>query len=808
MAPSGAINGPDALVWQAKDLHDHASLKTSGNASKAHESWEPISSPAQAYNEFRNLPQADAPVVLAREGSAQVPPQHRPGVLRHDGGDRNLSNGFSGHWIEIGAGAAKVNMDARLTAIQIEESEADDFSSRDSESSTSDDLDEVELRIQKEFPPLPPTAAVNNSGRRPQDRLSRVKEEKAIVGRVARLEYSISKSPSKEKSRSLAPRTAEQASRPGGPRAADTRDAPLVMGHNVHNNTAHSTELPARANSHGHDAQAETKDEGTVSGCYHRSASDHQISNALSEEIGDPRLPGLWSALQDQRQKTRVLRAETKKQRAKVQSLRRHKDTVDNDFMSLLRPLLAASSNGYLGRRTLGRQLQSSFTDMQRMRNDYMDAELQLEGLEERLDREESSLQAVELEFFEALYRRPGSNFPPDAVGPEAEEEAEDEEENLPPSRMSLRGITADRPTDVHPLYKELMSAIADKELALEEIAEVKAHQESVQQQIERQLKLDKGRDSEGLSKWEKALSVEELNALKRTASSLLEDNTQQFETDSMPRSADLALLNQIRSESKIAHSRFDKAEEEVDRLRKLCTAKGVMLKNAPLHEEITIQKPQGKWALERIDLEPHNLPRLPHGSLANPTYPILLTNPKHILKTEPQTTTAALQEAKTLMQTDRGQKQLYVEAIKEYDISTMLLRFDVNNKSDYINRWLLHRLRTSPFEVDLLQAVFRTRLRIRNLHRWQEDVLYFWSRDGANVGPQVFEGLITSDGTWPLKNGMTKGVNSAINFLGRPARTDPTTSHKPDKNPERDRLSDPGRGADLRQKYTPASRA
>src|SRR5690606_20542481 len=57
-------------------------------------------------------------------------------------------------------------------------------------------------------------------------------------------------------------------------------------------------------------------------------------------------------------------------------------------------------------------------------------------------------------------------------------------------------------------------------------------------------------------------------------------------------------------------------------------------------------------------------------------------------------------------------------------------------NKADYINQWLIHRLRTSPLEAEQLLAICEGTFRVVNLRRWQEEVLYYWRLDEAAVSP------------------------------------------------------------------------
>jgi nuclear transport factor 2 (NTF2) superfamily protein len=116
---------------------------------------------------------------------------------------------------------------------------------------------------------------------------------------------------------------------------------------------------------------------------------------------------------------------------------------------------------------------------------------------------------------------------------------------------------------------------------------------------------------------------------------------------------------------------------------------------------------------------------------------------------------------------------------MKEYGISTLVLESAADNKSDYINRWLLHRLRISPLEVELLYTIFSATLKVKNARRWQEDVLYYWSRDGANKPKEEYDGLVTTRDALIIDDPVaSENLNSA---LGRPDRpgSDPGDSPK-----------------------------
>lgn len=57
------------------------------------------------------------------------------------------------------------------------------------------------------------------------------------------------------------------------------------------------------------------------------------------------------------------------------------------------------------------------------------------------------------------------------------------------------------------------------------------------------------------------------------------------------------------------------------------------------------------------------------------------------------------------------------------------------NSAGDHINQWLLHQLRSSPLDVNLLSRTFEAETGYTKGEEWQLDVLAFWYKDGAKKG-------------------------------------------------------------------------
>jgi len=80
-----------------------------------------------------------------------------------------------------------------------------------------------------------------------------------------------------------------------------------------------------------------------------------------------------------------------------------------------------------------------------------------------------------------------------------------------------------------------------------------------------------------------------------------------------------------------------------------------------------------------------------------------------------------------------------------------LITEFDENNKGDRICRWLLHKLRASPMEVELLVRVFLQIVRLLSFQQWKTDILQYqwnvlslWEKDRANKDQSAFKAIPT----------------------------------------------------------------
>ncbi|KAK3359360.1 hypothetical protein B0T25DRAFT_532716 [Lasiosphaeria hispida] len=496
--------------------------------------------------------------------------------------------------------------------------------------------------------------------------------------------------------------------------------------------------------------------------------------NVATRSKSGARDPDLWSKVEEQRDRVAQLRARKSEKRAEVRDLRRQKGDIDNGFMNLFRPLLQVPQLTSNKRVVVpSDKIDEGFKKMQSAYNDYYDAEDRYESLETELDREESELYALEAE----LYAEAKQSYSPmtmsDADDDEYDEfgdDADDDDDDDRLSRVSLLGISGERQEDIHPLYQALLDAAGERELAREYVEELRVHREGILYELEMGLHLARVRTNQG-----NLLSEEELKSLKSSLANI-PGTPADFEARfGVPiEIGDLDFLQDFEHQEKLARQTLDETEHEVERLRELCMEKGVMRKHATYNEEFVIFSgskqaallPEGNVAIES--------PPRAGSKLAHPRFPILLSNPSHVL--ELLSPMAALEQAMKLPKDDPNSGSRRAECMKELGIDNLMKKAE--NKPDYINQWLIHRLRTSPMEIELMFSISERWFKIVNPGRWQEEVLYFWRKDDlARLAPQQFQGPLTPRDELGFDDLSLPYVNSDIGRLSR-ARSEEGDNH------------------------------
>ncbi|KAH6626818.1 hypothetical protein B0J18DRAFT_151303 [Chaetomium sp. MPI-SDFR-AT-0129] len=448
----------------------------------------------------------------------------------------------------------------------------------------------------------------------------------------------------------------------------------------------------------------------------------------------------------------RQLRYQITNKRRDLRQLRHQMDSIDNSFMQILRPHLASKTGVAMIPIDV---LEGKLNEMQASRDAYYTAEVAFEAMESELEAEESRLRIIETRAprftpggFDTA--KPPKIPPPPPIGtiprvPPApytrgwDSEASDAESAAASSTPeALLGISGSLHEDVHFLYDDLVQAASDHRLALEQVQDIEMRRDKLLYDLEIEILRKRGREGQG-----NQMSEEELLSLRSLLAKVPTDTTEfEHQFGIAVTTDELEFLHGYDSAHELAQNELDISSETLSRLRALCIKRGVMRKHPSLREELDIFSGCSDWALHPEDGNMSiELPPNPSASLAHPRFPILLSNPSHVLAQ--LTPLQALEQALKLPKADPVSALRRAECMKELGIGTLMTKFD--SKPDFINQWLIHRLRTSAVEAELMLAVCEGEFRVVNLRRWQEEVLYYWRHDeAATQGFERFDTPIT----------------------------------------------------------------
>lgn len=423
------------------------------------------------------------------------------------------------------------------------------------------------------------------------------------------------------------------------------------------------------------------------------SVPDHDVSSLTSTApLANQNIEQLWKEMKQRRQKLYEAKQHMANERKTLRHLRRRKDEADNSFMNMLRLAFVEGHQGLLA--TSHDAIKKSFADMQSLRFDYHYHESNYEKLELGLDDDEETLNNIETRFFSLL----AAGSMGEDVDTDSADDSEEEEASKP---YDLMGISRDGPADdAHPLWQDLVSAIGDLNNAKEELE---------------QLLRDHDRHEYDIR-------------IKQSVGS-------------KPSAQEIEFMDEFPTEERKMREDVEHLTDEVERLRKVCEQNGAMKKHPPFLIAYALKKPKEDIG-EDMSLDD---PKPDSKARDYMQFPELASCPDFMLQENfPSTAEQEVREATKLALDDTARRTRLLEATKERDISNLLYGF--KNKSDYITRWLLHHLRTSPLAVELLYTTFSyaVRLRIQNRHRWQNDVLLHWWNDGAVRPPEDFIGPLT----------------------------------------------------------------
>ncbi|TFA99808.1 hypothetical protein CCMA1212_008057 [Trichoderma ghanense] len=442
---------------------------------------------------------------------------------------------------------------------------------------------------------------------------------------------------------------------------------------------------------------------GDISAVLHPTDTESHLEGSVqSNDSSHGEIETLWQQLKEKRAKLSGTRAEMRSRRKELREKRREKDTADNAFMSVVRPLLVSQEEPF---NAPTKVLQSRLEKMQQLRDDYQVLESSYETLEAMLDEEERDLSILETRFFSILAaEQTKEERPPDISSDSGAAKFNTDQAEIP---YELRGISPFGPAeDAHPLYVDLTSAIGYLGNARDEYADLLSTREQ----------------------------YEEEQQLKKTTNQRASDEVDMKE-----------FFDEFPSEEARMHGVVVSLEARVSQLRKMCEDRGVMKKHMSIKMEYALD-PQVKY--EDLDLDEEHTILSSRKSLGHAEFNELLSQPDHVLADEPLTPLGALKAAIRLPNhhPEKGVRKRL--ASKEYAIDNLMRECDGGKKADYVNRWLLHQLRLSPLNAVLLRSTFQASrsLKIRDMWRWQCDVMHYWWRDSTMSLTDGFFKPITSD--------------------------------------------------------------
>ena len=439
-------------------------------------------------------------------------------------------------------------------------------------------------------------------------------------------------------------------------------------------------------------------DEGRVTGAARpkNMKPTGEVDTLRDDEENFERLIDQYSRLRRKRRDTWEVFDWLRKDRTYLHDIREKSASASHAFMATAQGILPDNPK---------------LVDMyKRMQDSQLEFDSALGRLEERIDEWEGGQLELELEErkFYSLAARPDSVVS-SLSGSSISDSA---------SVFTLRGIQSDRPEDIHPLFAELLETFKDLQLAKEFCEDLKLKRRA----LEIKLASDNSFDP-----YNTLGSLQSTRTLLAQHYKLMSDEEVEF-------------LEEYDDLVEQSVSDIDSLSKKAESLHIDCLDQDVIPKNSPYREKAFGFDPFFYDDIRLEDPPPSHNSKRPR-TLVHSVFHVILSNPIHLLETFPQTPQQSLRMATSLPPSFPARQKFIDDAARETTIHSLIQDADPQNKSDYINRWLLHKLRLSALEAIILYSTFRMRLKIRDLDRWQQDVLEFWTLDqAANLPMQQFQ--------------------------------------------------------------------
>ncbi|KAI0515380.1 hypothetical protein F5B22DRAFT_186261 [Xylaria bambusicola] len=444
---------------------------------------------------------------------------------------------------------------------------------------------------------------------------------------------------------------------------------------------------------HGHNARGHGDDRESFFSSSEE--SDTTGFDANGEPDSFQHLTENYLELRNERSALSMVFDTAKSHQAQVRSMRRNEAEASRKFMAMVQTSLPAEQC---------HQLHQLFKVMQDSQQARQKAEERFDQTINELYRGQDNLGSHEEIFYNTITRTLGI-----ALFNNINNDRDDHSENS--DDWALRGITGDRPETFHPLYEKLRVAFGELQLARELLTNTqmkrdRLHARKAQIFTEDSLDVLETYGDVGKKK------AHELRAMVHMTE---EDNEQLREYDELERDAKQDI--EIYTEKMII-------------LQRECRENGVLPQSSYFQQEGFGVDSSYR---DEIRLVPGSFDSNDEtATLAHPVFPHILSNPTHLLHGFPQTALQSLKMAIQLPLDAPVRAKKIKEAAREANMHTLLSNVKSENKSDYINGWLLHKLHHSALEAELLWTTFRSRLTILDIDRWQGDVIKFWWLDNS----------------------------------------------------------------------------
>ncbi|KAI1436032.1 hypothetical protein GGR50DRAFT_265396 [Xylaria sp. CBS 124048] len=383
------------------------------------------------------------------------------------------------------------------------------------------------------------------------------------------------------------------------------------------------------------------------------------------------------------------LYARLKTQRQHVRRSWQSKDEAERKFMAAARALVA--ENPEL------RHLHQLYSDMQNTHMGHQVAEKDLEEITDELERFHEDFDSDEGSFY-ATALDVAETTPPKVKDQESHPDTCGE--------ITLSGISGDRPENHHPLYERLCEAFGELQLARELLTNTRLKREALQ--ASKSLPLSE--DSLTLMETHSEAAKNKVLEMKAMAEITEDDYEQLQEYDELEQSAmrDIEFYTQ-----------------RVNYFARACEENDISPPSFVFYQQVF---GIDSFFRDEIWLSPDGDDD--SAVLAHRRFPLLVRSPTHVLHNFPLTALQSLRWAVQLPRDAPTRAKQISEAAREANMETLLSTIESEDKNEFINRWLLHKLYSSVMEVELLWTTVQAKLNVLDKESWQQHVLHFWWQD------------------------------------------------------------------------------